>query len=56
MAMSKDIVAKESAAADNKWQFETVPDHEDGTRLDRFLRRLFLGLVKGRLNECYAMA
>ena len=41
--MSEDIVAKGSAATDNKWRFETVPDHEDGTRLDRFLRRLFPG-------------
>ena len=42
--MSKDIVPKGSAATDNKWRFEAVPDHEEGTRLDRFLRRLFPGL------------
>ena len=54
--MSKDIVAKGSAATNNKWRFETVPDHEDGTRLDRFYGGYFLGLAKGRLNECCAMA
>ncbi len=49
--MSKDIVAKGSAAADNKWRFEAVPDHEDGTRLDRFLRRLFPGLGQGQIER-----
>ena len=49
--MSKDIVAKGSAATDNKWRFETVPDHEDGTRLDRFLRRLFPGLGQGQIER-----
>jgi 23S rRNA-/tRNA-specific pseudouridylate synthase len=51
MAMSKDIVAKGSAATDNKWRFEAVPDHEDGTRLDRFLRRLFPGLGQGQIER-----
>ena len=51
MAMSKDIVAKGSAATDNKWRFEVVPDHEDGTRLDRFLRRLFPGLGQGQIER-----
>ena len=49
--MSKDIVVKRSAAADNKWRFEVVPDHEDGTRLDRFLRRLFPGLGQGQIER-----
>ena len=49
--MSKDIVAKGSAATDNKWRFEAVPDHEDGTRLDRFLRRLFPGLGQGQIER-----
>ena len=49
--MSKDFVAKESAATDNKWRFETVPDHEEGTRLDRFLRRLFPGLGQGQIER-----
>jgi 23S rRNA pseudouridine955/2504/2580 synthase len=51
MAMSKDIVPKESATTDNKWRFETVPDHEEGTRLDRFLRRLFPGLGQGQIER-----
>ena len=54
--MSKDIVAKGSAATDNKWCFEVVPEHEDGTRLDRFYGGYFPGLGKGRSNECCAMA
>jgi len=49
--MSKDIVAKGSAATDNKWRFEMVPDNEDGTRLDRFLRRLFPGLSQGQIER-----
>ena len=49
--MSKDIVAKGSEATDNKWRFETVPDYEDGTRLDRFLRRLFPGLGQGQIER-----
>ena len=49
--MSKDIVAKGSAETDNKWRFEAVPDHEDGTRLDRFLRRLFPGLGQGQIER-----
>ena len=49
--MSKDIVVKRSAAADNRWRFEAVPDHEDGTRLDRFLRRLFPGLGQGQIER-----
>ena len=49
--MSKDIVVKRSAPADNKWRFEAVPDHEDGTRLDRFLRRLFPGLGQGQIER-----
>jgi 23S rRNA pseudouridine955/2504/2580 synthase len=51
MAMSKDILAEESAATDKKWRFETVPDHEEGTRLDRFLRRLFPGLGQGQIER-----
>ena len=51
MAVSEDIVAEGSAATDNKWRFETVPDHEDGTRLDRFLRRLFPGLGQGQIER-----
>ena len=49
--MSKDIVVKRSATADNKWRFEAVPGHEDGTRLDRFLRRLFPGLGQGQIER-----
>ena len=49
--MSKDIVVKRSVAADNKWRFEAVPNHEDGTRLDRFLRRLFPGLGQGQIER-----
>ena len=49
--MSKDIVAKGSAATDNKWRFEAIPEHEDGTRLDRFLRRLFPGLGQGQIER-----
>ena len=51
MAMSKDIVAKGPAATGNKWRFEAVPDHEDGTRLDRFLLRLFPGLGQGQIER-----
>ena len=29
------------------WWFEVVPEGEDGTRLDRFLRRLIPGLPQG---------
>jgi len=49
--MSKDIVAKGSAATDNKWRFESIPNHEAGTRLDRFLRRLFPGLGQGKIER-----
>ena len=49
--MSKDIVVKRSVAADHKWRFEAVPEHEDGTRLDRFLRRLFPGLAQGQIER-----
>ena len=49
--MSKDIVAKRFAATDNKWRFEAIPEHEDGTRLDRFLRRLFPGLGQGQIER-----
>ena len=49
--MSKGIVAKGSAATDNKWRFEAIPEHEDGTRLDRFLRRLFPGLGQGQIER-----
>ena len=49
--MSKGIVAKGYAATDNKWRFEAIPEHEDGTRLDRFLRRLFPGLGQGQIER-----
>ena len=49
--MNKDIVAKGSAATDYRWRFEAVPDHEDGTRLDRFLRQLFPGLGQGQIER-----
>ena len=48
--MRKDSAAK-GAAADTKWRFEAVPDHEDGTRLDRFLRRLFPRLGQGQIER-----
>ena len=34
-----------------KWWFETVPEGEDGTRLDRFLRRLIPGLPQGDVER-----
>ncbi|MGA0182684.1 MAG: hypothetical protein ACO3L4_08330 [Candidatus Puniceispirillaceae bacterium] len=51
--MSKDIAAQEKPQkqADKQWRFEAVPEHEDGTRLDRFLRRLFAGLGQGQIER-----
>ena len=34
-----------------KWRFETVPEDEDGSRLDRFLRRLIPGLGQGQIEK-----
>ena len=34
-----------------KWRFETVPADEDGSRLDRFLRRLIPGLGQGQIEK-----
>ena len=33
------------------WRFENVPAHEDGTRLDRFLRRLIHSLGQGQIEK-----
>ena len=47
-------VTSESEAARNtvpKWWLETVPEDEDGTRLDRFLRRLIPGLPQGDVER-----
>ena len=33
------------------WHFENVPAHEEGTRLDRFLRRLAPGLGQGQIEK-----
>ena len=33
------------------WWLETVPEDEDGTRLDRFLRRLIPGLPQGEVER-----
>ena len=33
------------------WRIETVPLHEDNSRLDRFLRRLFPGLTQGSIER-----
>ena len=54
--MSKDIATHEKAGksdqqADKQWRFEAVPEHEEGTRLDRFLRRLFAGLGQGQIER-----
>ena len=34
-----------------KWRFETVTEDEDGSRLDRFLRRLIPGLGQGQIEK-----
>jgi len=38
-------------AASETWRFETVPDSEDGTRFDRFLKRLIPGLGQGQVER-----
>ena len=39
-----------------KWWLETVPEDEDGTRLDRFLRRLIPGLPRVMLTDAAVWA
>ena len=34
-----------------KWRFESIPEDEDGSRLDRFLRRLIPGLGQGQIEK-----
>ncbi|MDC3234888.1 RluA family pseudouridine synthase [Candidatus Puniceispirillum sp.] len=53
----KDPAAIESKSkskakfGDKVWRFENVPAYEDGTRLDRFLRRTFPGLRQGQIER-----
>ena len=34
-----------------KWRFESIPEDENGSRLDRFLRRLIPGLGQGQIEK-----
>ena len=34
-----------------KWRFESIPEDENGSRLDRFLRRLVPGLGQGQIEK-----
>ena len=34
-----------------KWRFETISEDEDGSRLDRVLRRLIPGLGQGQIEK-----
>ena len=57
--MSKDHLDTDNAApkqavskkAPVKWRLEEIPAGEDGTRLDRFLRRLIPGLAQGQIER-----
>lgn len=49
-----DVKSKFKSGAksgDKAWRFENVPAHEDGSRLDRFLRRLIPGLGQGQIER-----
>ena len=40
-----------NSADATKWRFEAIPEDEDGSRLDRFLRRLIPGLGQGQIEK-----
>ena len=52
-AVISTVTPEEEGAqkATPNWWFEVVPEGEDGTRLDRFLRRLIPGLPQGDVER-----
>ncbi len=42
---------EDSSALPKKWRLEVVPAAEDGTRMDRFLKRLVPGLGQGQIER-----
>ena len=48
-----DVISENGTARNTAphWWLETVPEDEDGTRLDRFLRRLIPGLPQGDVER-----
>ena len=48
-----DVTSENETARNTvpNWWLETVPEDEDGTRLDRFLRRLIPGLPQGDVER-----
>ena len=52
-AVMSDVTSENETARNTAphWWLETVPEDEDGTRLDRFLRRLIPGLPQGEVER-----
>ncbi|MDC1383707.1 RluA family pseudouridine synthase [Candidatus Puniceispirillum sp.] len=51
LAANKPKAKPGTKTGDKIWRFESVPTYEDGTRLDRFLRRLIPGLGQGQIER-----